>query len=59
MILLETSLPCSENFYRFRKNFENILNKGPNSNENSPHNSKTDATSNKSNEEGKKETLKV
>ena len=37
MILLETSLPCSENFYRFRNNFEKILNEGPKSNDNSPN----------------------
>jgi uncharacterized C2H2 Zn-finger protein len=36
MILLQSSLPCSENFYRYKKNYEKFVNKGPKSQESSP-----------------------
>ena len=36
MILLQSSLPCSENFYRFKKNYEKFINQGTKSSENSP-----------------------
>jgi hypothetical protein len=28
MILLQSSLPCSENFYRYKKNYEKYVNSG-------------------------------
>jgi hypothetical protein len=36
LILLQSSLPCSENFYRFKKNYEKFIAQGPKSSENSP-----------------------
>lgn len=36
MILLQSSLPCSENFYRYKKNYERFVNQGAKSNEGSP-----------------------
>lgn len=35
MILLQSSLPCSENFYRYKKNYEKFVNQGPKSSEGS------------------------
>lgn len=42
MILLQSSLPCSENFYRYKKNYERFVSQGAKSNEGSPR-SKSDA----------------
>jgi hypothetical protein len=39
VILLQSSLPCSENFFRYKKNYEKFVNSGPKSQENSPKNS--------------------
>lgn len=36
MILLQSSLPCSENFFRYKKNYEKFVNQGPKSQEGSP-----------------------
>ena len=35
-MLLQSSLPCSENFYRYKKNYEKFVNQGPKSSESSP-----------------------
>ena len=44
MILLQSSLPCSENFYRYKKNYEKFVNKGPKSHEGSPKSSQASGT---------------
>lgn len=38
MILLQSSLPCSENFFRYKKNYEKFVSQGPKSSEGSPKN---------------------
>lgn len=45
MILLQSSLPCSENFYRFKKNYEKFVTQGAKSSENSPKSSTTASAS--------------
>lgn len=39
MILLQSSLPCSENFYRYKKNYDRFVNQGPKSDGGSPKSS--------------------
>lgn len=36
MLLFQSSLPCSENFYRYKKNYEKFLDGGPKSSGTSP-----------------------